>query len=73
MLKYLRMDVYRLVKSKTLYVTLGIVLAAVAFSVYMMSTAATPGLGVTGGSGSSSTAIQNGKEFESFTRSQSGL
>lgn len=73
MLKYLRMDVYRLIKSKTLYVTLGIVLAVVAFSVYMMSTAATPGLGVTGGSGSSSMAIQNGKEFESFTRIQSGL
>lgn len=73
MLKYLRMDVYRLIRSKTLYVTLGIVLVVVAFSVYMMSTAATPGLGVTGGSGPSSMTIQIGKEFESFTQTQSGL
>lgn len=73
MLKYLRMDVYRLITGKTLYVTLGIILAAVAFSVYMMSTAATPGIGVTGGGGSSSMAVQNGKELGSFTQIQAGL
>ena len=32
MFKYLRMDAYRLIKTKTLYVALGIILAAVAFS-----------------------------------------
>ena len=36
MFKYLRMDAYRLIKTKTLYVALGIILAAVAFSVYMI-------------------------------------
>ena len=48
MFKYLRMDAYRLIKTKTLYVALGIILAAVAFSVYMMSTAAMPDLSATG-------------------------
>ena len=63
MFKYLRMDAYRLIKTKTLYVALGIILAAVAFSVYMMSTAAMPDLSATGGEGPSSMAIQNGKEL----------
>ena len=31
MFKYLRMDAYRLIKTKTLYVALGIILAAVRF------------------------------------------
>ena len=53
MFKYLRMDAYRLIKTKTLYVALGIILAAVAFSVYMMSTAAMPDLSATGGEGPS--------------------
>ena len=66
MFKYLRMDAYRLIKTKTLYVALGIILAAVAFSVYMMSTAAMPDLSATGGEGPSSMAIQNGKELGSF-------
>ena len=73
MFKYLRMDAYRLIKTKTLYVALGIILAAVAFSVYMMSTAAMPDLSATGGEGPSSMAIQNGKELGSFTQTQSGL
>ena len=72
MFKYLRMDAYRLIKTKTLYVALGIILAAVAFSVYMMSTAAMPDLSATGGEGPSSMAIQNGKELGSFTQTQSG-
>ena len=37
MFKYLRMDAYRLIKTKTLYVALGIILAAVAFSVWLIS------------------------------------
>ena len=73
MFKYLRMDADRLIKTKTLYVALGIILAAVAFSVYMMSTAAMPDLSATGGEGPSSMAIQNGKELGSFTQTQSGL
>ena len=68
MFKYLRMDAYRLIKTKTLYVALGIILAAVAFSVYMMSTAAMPDLSATGGEGPSSMAIQNGRSLEASRR-----
>lgn len=76
MLKYLRMDAYRLVKGKMLYVTLGIILAMSMFSVIMMRVTAMPELGstvsfsvgLTDGSAPGSMAGQNGMELAELTQ-----
>lgn len=83
MLNYLRMDLYRLVKGKMLWVTLGILLVMSCFMVLMMWLSTSPDftvgvtaglqVGVTDPSELSSVPGFSGTEIEDFTQNQTSM
>lgn len=83
MLKYLRMDMYRLVKGKMLWVTLGILLVMSLFMAGMMWLSTSPDfsvtmragfqVGITDGSAPSSVPGLNGSEIADFAQNQTSM